>query len=131
MGIMFVFTAVIVISCLMITAFGMKGRRQEDALLQQEINAKRTELAALDQQILVKKEELKALQVDSRTMTSEAVNNVLNKYDYMNIRVPKDIIEDVTYYGFTDEKQIFEYIESQRQHWKLENNKKMNLKAGA
>jgi hypothetical protein len=49
----------------------------------------------------------------------------LDLYDSANIRIPSDIIEDLHQRKITNEADIIRFIESQRQHWKLENSKKL------
>ena len=50
---------------------------------------------------------------------------VIDLYYKINIRLPYDILEELTFYNSKDKKEIFQFIELQRNHWKLENSKKM------
>ena len=62
---------------------------------------------------------------------SEKTNNlpfvldqVLHRYFDLNIRIPLDIIEEAARLTWTDESEVIAYIEQQRNHWKLECQKK-------
>lgn len=61
---------------------------------------------------------------DRITNLTNTQNEVLDIYRMSNIKIPVEIIEDLDYYNITDKKEVFEFIESQRYSWKLENGKK-------
>ena len=48
------------------------------------------------------------------------LDNVLQRYFDLNIRIPLDIIEEAARLTWTDESEVIAYIEQQRNHWKLE-----------
>lgn len=50
---------------------------------------------------------------------------VIDLYYNMDIILVYDILESLYYFNSKDKKEIFNYIEFKRNHWKLENNKKM------
>ena len=52
------------------------------------------------------------------------LDQVLQKYFDLNIRIPLDIIEEAARLTWTDESEVIAYIEQQRNHWKLECQKK-------
>ena len=52
------------------------------------------------------------------------LDNVLQRYFDLNIRIPLDIIEEAARITWTDESEVIAYIEQQRNHWKLECQKK-------
>ena len=52
------------------------------------------------------------------------LDNVLQRYFDLNIRIPLDIIEEAARLTWTDEAEVIAYIEQQRNHWKLECQKK-------
>ena len=52
------------------------------------------------------------------------LDNVLQRYFDLNIRIPLDIIEEAARLTWTDENEVIAYIEQQRNHWKLECQKK-------
>ena len=52
------------------------------------------------------------------------LDNVLQRYFDLNIRIPLDIIEEAARLTWTDETEVIAYIEQQRNHWKLECQKK-------
>lgn len=62
--------------------------------------------------------------VDTSVSLSQIVIKVLDIYEESHIRIPADIIEDLSYMRFHDEKEVFTFIENQRNYWKLENTKK-------
>ena len=69
-------------------------------------------------------------QIDNRTIVnniqlSRVESAVLDLYDESNIRIPADIIEDLHYKKLSTEKEVMEYLENQRNFWKLENMKKL------
>ena len=70
-------------------------------------------------------------QIDNRTIVnniqlSRVESAVLDLYDESNIRIPADIIEDLHYKKLSTEKEVMEYLENQRNFWKLENMKKLD-----
>jgi len=85
--------------------------------LERKIFQKRTELDSIEQELHNKR-------IDRTNNFTIVVNEVLNIYEESNIKIPLDIIEELQFMNFSNEKQVFEYIENQRNHWKLENNKK-------
>lgn len=52
------------------------------------------------------------------------LDQVLQRYFDINIRIPLDIIEEAARLTWTDETEVIAYIEQQRNHWKLECQKK-------
>ena len=52
------------------------------------------------------------------------LDTVLQRYFDLNIRIPLDIIEEAARLTWTDESEVIAYIEQQRNHWKLECQKK-------
>ena len=52
------------------------------------------------------------------------LDQVLQRYFDLNIRIPLDIIEEAARLTWTDESAVIAYIEQQRNHWKLECQKK-------
>ena len=52
------------------------------------------------------------------------LDQVLQRYFDLNIRIPLDIIEEAARLTWTDEAEVIAYIEQQRNHWKLECQKK-------
>lgn len=59
-------------------------------------------------------------------LTQNAID-VLNIYEQSHIRIPADIIEDLAEKNghSLSKEDIFNFIENQRQYWKLENTKKV------
>ena len=52
------------------------------------------------------------------------LDQVLQRYFDLNIRIPLDIIEEAARITWSDEAEVIAYIEQQRNHWKLECQKK-------
>ena len=52
------------------------------------------------------------------------LDTVLQRYFDLNIRIPLDIIEEAARSTWNDEAEVIAYIEQQRNHWKLECQKK-------
>ena len=52
------------------------------------------------------------------------LDQVLQRYFDLNIRIPLDIIEEAARLTWTNETEVIAYIEQQRNHWKLECQKK-------
>ena len=52
------------------------------------------------------------------------LDSVLEKYFDLNIRIPLDIINEAARLTWQDESEVIAYIEQQRNHWKLECQKK-------
>jgi hypothetical protein len=89
----------------------------------------------LDTKISIKEHKLKELEnelhtrkLNSSVMLTELEIEVLNIYDDSNIRIPTDIIEDLSSMKLSNQKEMIRFIETQRQYWKLENTKKPFIK---
>ena len=93
--------------------------------LSQEIMESQETLAELTYLIQQKENELNELpNNNSINHFTQTQNKVLNLYDNSNIRLPYDILEDLSAQNLKTEKETFEFIENQRNYWKLENQKK-------
>lgn len=51
--------------------------------------------------------------------------DVLDVYENNGIRIQSDIIEEVSFNNFNTHKEVFLFIESQRNNWKAESSKKL------
>ena len=93
--------------------------------LSQEIMESQETLAELTYLIQQKENELNELP-DNNSINhfTQTQNKVLDIYEHSNIRIPLDILEDLSTLSFQSEKETFEFIENQRNYWKLENQKK-------
>lgn len=93
--------------------------------LSKELMETEERLAELNYLIQQKENELNELSsnkpINRLTITQ---NKVLDLYEQSNIRLPLDILEDLATQNLKTEKEIFDFIENQRNHWKLENQKK-------
>lgn len=103
-----------------VTLLAPKRNRLSQELM--ESQERLTELTYLIQQ---KENELNEISsnksINRFTITQ---NKVLDLYEQSNIRLPLDILEDLSTQNLKTEKEIFDFIENQRNHWKLENQKK-------
>ena len=61
---------------------------------------------------------------DKSNNLPHVLDQVLQRYFDLNIRIPLDIIEEAARLTWTDESEVIAYIEQQRNHWKLECQKK-------
>ena len=86
--------------------------------MQQEIDFLHTEWSDLRQKIANN-----ALS-DKTNNLPHVLDQVLQRYFDLNIRIPLDIIEEAARLTWTDESEVIAYIEQQRNHWKLECQKK-------
>lgn len=93
--------------------------------------ANHSESEKLDAEIAVKEKLLLGLtqHIDDRTLDrstslTKIQIEVLDIYQDSNIRIPADIIEDLSFSRIYDYQDIIAYIENQRNYWKLENSKK-------
>ena len=86
--------------------------------MQQEIDFLHAEWADLRQKIANN-----ALSDKSNNLPM-VLDQVLQRYFDLNIRIPLDIIEEAARLTWTDESEVIAYIEQQRNHWKLECQKK-------
>lgn len=57
-------------------------------------------------------------------------SRIMDNYADQGIRLPIDIQEELTYHKIIEEKEIYNFIESQRQQWKMEMQKKPYRKGG-
>ena len=86
--------------------------------MQQEIDFLHAEWADLRQKIANN-----ALSTKTNNLPY-VLDQVLQKYFDLNIRIPLDIIEEAARSTWNDEAEVIAYIEQQRNHWKLECQKK-------
>ena len=86
--------------------------------MQQEIDFLHAEWADLRQKIANN-----ALSDKSNNLPM-VLDQVLQRYFDLNIRIPLDIIEEAARLTWNDETEVIAYIEQQRNHWKLECQKK-------
>ena len=86
--------------------------------MQQEIDFLHTEWSDLRQKITNN-----ALSDKSNNLPY-VLDQVLQRYFDLNIRIPLDIIEEAARLTWADESEVIAYIEQQRNHWKLECQKK-------
>ena len=49
---------------------------------------------------------------------------IITKYERLGIAIPYDILEDIQFMTFNNDKEMIEYIENQRVKWKYECMKK-------
>ena len=82
--------------------------------MQQEIDFLHAEWADLRQKIANN-----ALSTKTNNLPY-VLDQVLQKYFDLNIRIPLDIIEEAARSTWNDEAEVIAYIEQQRNHWKLE-----------
>lgn len=93
--------------------------------LSHEIMESQERLAELTYLIQQKENELNELSSNKPiNRFTQSQNRVLDLYEQSNIRLPLDILEDLVTQNLKTEKEIFDFIENQRLHWKLENQKK-------
>lgn len=85
--------------------------------LTKSINAKKAQLSTINTAI-------ESRAIDRKTNLTNNMVNVLDIYEDSHIRIPVDIIEDLAYMNIHADKDIMDYIENQRNYWKLENQKK-------
>ena len=62
--------------------------------------------------------------IDNKNNISYILNKVLDQYQRANIQLPSNIIEEAALQLWTSETEIIIFIEQQRNHWKLECQKK-------
>ena len=89
-----------------------------------QLDALYQEQSRLENEIAKQRELLYQVRVDNVVKLPIMVNEVLNVYDQSNIKIPADILEDITVITFENAKEEFDFIENQRYYWKLENTKK-------
>ena len=113
---------IIILMVFLILVFSITPKRNH---LAQEITESQETLAELTYLIQQKENELNELpNNNSINHFTQSENRVLDLYDHSNIRLPLDILEDLSTLPFQTEKEIFDFIENQRNYWKLENQKK-------
>lgn len=59
------------------------------------------------------------------TTMSPLVDTALDIYEQSMIKLPLDIIEELSYSEFKDVDEVIKFIEMQRVNWKFENQKKL------
>lgn len=122
-------TILIVGLLFVVTVFYFSGRNKINKMEKLEYDR---EIERLQQLIRQKQQTLAEIneQIDNRSIVnniqlSRVESAVLDLYDESNIRIPVDIIEDLHHKKLSTEKEVMEYVENQRNFWKLENTKKL------
>ena len=122
-----ILTGFLLLFILIVFIVSMIGKSRQDELIEEEkylqelesqIRTKEIQLNSLENQVLLNT-------VDKKTSLPNGINKVLDIYEQSNIKIQLDIIEELSYMTFHSDKEVFDYIENQRNHWKLENNKKV------
>jgi hypothetical protein len=95
------------------------------------IEERANEITRLDAILSVKYKELIELnnqieshQLDTNVSLTKNEVKALDVYEQSGIRIPSDIIEDMSNMRLNSVSEIMDYIEIQRAYWKLENTKK-------
>ena len=118
---------IIILTVFLILVFSITPKSNH---LSQEIMESQETLAELTYLIQQKENELNELpNNNSINHFTQTQNRLLDLYDQSNIRLPLDILEDLSTLPFQSEKETFDFIENQRIYWKLENQKKPYKKA--
>ena len=110
---------IIILMVFLILVFSITPKRNhltQEIMESQETLAELTYLIQQKQQILTNQPTINHF--------TQSENRVLDLYDQSNIRLPLDILEDLSALSFLSENEIFDFIENQRNYWKLENQKK-------
>jgi len=89
----------------------------EEEELEDSINAKTIQLTELNQGI-------EKQSINKDVSLSNIKVKILDIYEESHIQIPVDIVEELSNINLYEEKEIFDYIENQRNYWKLENQKK-------
>lgn len=120
------FLAVVMISAMVIVFIAQVFANRNRVNFQQDmeqlnqiqnlLQAKQNELRSVNAQI-------NSLSIDNSQQLPNNVVDVLDIYEQNGVKVPMEIIEDLCYYKFDEADKIFNYIETQRKAWKLENTK--------
>lgn len=111
---------------LIVFIFAMRGTNEAEKVKEQikELNILESKIIGKQAKLNSLEQQLQNKSIDRTSNLSNVVNEVLDIYDQSNIKLPLDIIEELQYANLSTDKQVYDYIENQRNHWKLENNKK-------
>ena len=116
-----IFIILIIFLFLIFTITPSKRKKlKEIELLQQEIDYFNNDIASLKQAHSTIK------QFDNKTSFTQTTNKALDLYEQSNIRLPSDILEELSINHFYSLDETIDFIENQRSHWKLENTKKLH-----
>lgn len=96
----------------------LKHLEQEEKKLEILIKSRQETLQRLENEI-----EYNTINNDYKL--NNTTMEVLDMYEYSLIRVPVEIIEELSHLKLGDKDQIVNYIENQRGIWKLENSKRL------
>lgn len=96
----------------------------KQAELEQQNDQLESQIELKQRQLSIIQEQIKSNTINRKISLTNAQIHVLDIYERSNIRIPADILEDMSQMCFKDEKHIQAFIESQRLAWKLENAKK-------
>lgn len=103
-------------------------RKKDLTATQEEEKQLIQRIEAYKQQLNEQKQQYENNKINPIVNLSTIVNNVLDVYEQSNIQLPTNIIEQLSFMRFDDELDVLEYIEIQRNYWKLENTKKVYKK---
>lgn len=120
------FTVYITLLFFIIAVLYLTPKRNKTILTQQK------ELTQLENTIELKQKELSHLENKLDTIKSPFsynthVTNALNLYQNSFIKLPVDILEELSFFNdsFTSTIDVVTFIENQRNNWKIENTKRL------
>jgi len=127
MNIVMLLPLITVIFIILLMILSMLGKKRQinyqeklviNNTLTDQINIKRKQLDELNERIENKT-------INNKVSLTNIEIKVLDWYEASNIKIPVDIIEDLSNMKLDTEENIMNYIEIQRYFWKLENSKKV------
>ena len=120
------FATYITLLFFIIVVLYLTPKRNKTILTQQK------ELTQLENTIQLKQKELSHLEnkldtIKSPFSYSSQVTNALNLYQNSFIKLPADILEELSFFNdsFTSTTDVVTFIENQRNNWKIENTKRL------
>lgn len=102
-----------------------KTRTRNHQAHEQKLKDLNNQIAAKTIQLDNLTDNLENWSVNRNMPLSKMELKVLDVYDQSNIKIPVEIIEDLSAMRLDDEKEVIDFIETQRHFWRLENTKKV------
>jgi hypothetical protein len=97
---------------------------KEVETLGDEIERLNAVLDAKYQELIELNKQIEMHQIDTNVSLTKNEVKALDIYEQSGIRIPSDIIEDMSAMRLNSVNEMVDYIEIQRSYWKLENTKK-------
>lgn len=122
----------LIVTILYVSEDNKDSKTKEFDQLEEEIDILNNLIISKQEQFLSLERDVKNLKeqkdvIKNRTLPKKA-EEVLQEYENNYIKIPFDIVDDLATKNFQTKKDMFQFIETERKNWVLENRKQLRKK---